>query len=522
LQTAQDLIALHAAHEEEEEEEVIVQSTRTSRSIANAPTRVETIALEEIDEKSNMRPANVAMILHESTGIQLQQTSATSANASIRIQGLDGRYTQLLKDGFPNFGNFASGLSLLEIPPLDLSQVEIIKGPASPLFGAGAIAGVINFVSRTPKEEGVYNLLLNQSNIGQSNVGGFAAKRGKKAGYTMLALYNKQKAYDVDEDEFTELPATEEFTLHPKIFLYPSKKTSLIIGNSFTRGNRTGGDIVAIKNGPGALHSYIEENKTTRNISTLELAIQQSDNNRWVAKQSLSIFDRTITLPNYRFGGKDYNAFTDLSFVSNARKHTWVVGANFIYNQFKEAAGSVAPRDNSIRTGGLYGQHTWDASERIKLESGLRVDIADYTNALYKNTEAFVLPRISLLLKYNSDWYSRIGGGMGYKTPTLFTEQTETIQYRNVEQLRDVHVEKSYGATADVNFKKNISSDLNFSFNHLFFYTMIDHPLVIEEYLPGAYRFRNAAQPIHTAGFETNAKFIFKDHLKLFLGYTYT
>jgi iron complex outermembrane receptor protein/outer membrane receptor for ferrienterochelin and colicins len=228
------LVMLQAA-DEEEEEEVIVQSTRTSRTIANVPTRVETIELEEIDEKSNMRPANVAMILHESTGIQVQQTSATSGNSSIRIQGLDGRYTQLLKDGFPNFGNFSSGLSILEIPPLDLKQVEIIKGPASPLFGAGAIAGVVNFVSRTPKETAEYNFIANHSNIGQTNIGGFAAMRGKKAGYTLLALYNHQKAYDVDEDDFTEVPESDEFTINPKLFLYPGSNTIITIGNSFTK-----------------------------------------------------------------------------------------------------------------------------------------------------------------------------------------------------------------------------------------------------------------------------------------------
>ncbi len=100
-----------------------------------------------------MLPANVSMLLHESTGLQVQQTSATSGNASIRVQGLDGRYTQLLKNGYPNFGNFASGLSILEIPPLDLKQVEVIKGPASTLFGGGAIAGVLNFVSKLPKEK---------------------------------------------------------------------------------------------------------------------------------------------------------------------------------------------------------------------------------------------------------------------------------------------------------------------------------------------------------------------------------
>jgi iron complex outermembrane receptor protein/outer membrane receptor for ferrienterochelin and colicins len=224
-----DTLEIELKISEEEMEEVVVQSTRISRTIANEPTRVETIELEEIDEKSNMRPANVAMILHESTGIQVQQTSATSGNSSIRIQGLDGRYTQLLKDGFANFGNFSSGLSVLEIPPLDLKQVEIIKGPASPLFGGGAIAGVVNFISRTPKAKPEYNFIINHSNIGQTNIGGFASGRGKKIGYTMLALYNRQKEYDVDDDEFTEVPKSNEFTIHPKLFIYPKEGVTVTI-----------------------------------------------------------------------------------------------------------------------------------------------------------------------------------------------------------------------------------------------------------------------------------------------------
>src|SRR5262249_25881414 len=156
------LITLIADEEKEDLEEVVIHSTRTSRTINNTATRVETIDAEEVEEKSNMRPSNVSMLLHESTGLQVQQTSATSGNANIRVQGLDGKYTQLLKDGYPNFGNFASGLSLLEIPPLDLAQVEIIKGPSSTLYGGGAIAGVINFISKMPKEKPGYNFIFNQ------------------------------------------------------------------------------------------------------------------------------------------------------------------------------------------------------------------------------------------------------------------------------------------------------------------------------------------------------------------------
>ena len=114
-----------ALEQGEELEEVVVTSTRSSRTIDDIPTRIEAISSEELEEKAIMKSSNIALVLRESTGIQVQQTSASSANQSIRIQGLDGRYTQLLKDGFPLFGGFSSGLSIMQIPPLDLKQVEI-------------------------------------------------------------------------------------------------------------------------------------------------------------------------------------------------------------------------------------------------------------------------------------------------------------------------------------------------------------------------------------------------------------
>jgi outer membrane receptor for ferrienterochelin and colicins len=96
-----DPIEIFLKSETDELDEIVVSSTRSSRTIKDIPTRIEFIAGEELEEKANMKAGDIRMLLSESTGIQTQQTSATSANASIRIQGLDGRYTQILKDGFP-------------------------------------------------------------------------------------------------------------------------------------------------------------------------------------------------------------------------------------------------------------------------------------------------------------------------------------------------------------------------------------------------------------------------------------
>src|SRR5690606_36123223 len=155
------IIFLEEADEHEELEEVVISATRSTRTIYNTPTRVEVIAGEELDEKGNMKPGDIRMLLAESTGIQTQQTSAISGNSSIRIQGLDGKYTQMIRDGFPLYSGFSGGLGLLQIAPLDLQQVEVIKGSSSTLFGGGAIAGLVNLVSKKPTEERQLNFLLN-------------------------------------------------------------------------------------------------------------------------------------------------------------------------------------------------------------------------------------------------------------------------------------------------------------------------------------------------------------------------
>lgn len=515
-----DTIELLLLLEDKELGEVIVQSTRTSRTIANTPTRVETIDGEELDEKNNMRPANVSMLLHESTGLQVQQTSATSGNASIRVQGLDGRYTQLLKDGYPNFGNFASGLSLLEIPPLDLKQVEVIKGPASTLYGGGAIAGVINFISKTPKEKGEYDFIANQSHVGQTNLGAYSSKKKGKFGYTVLALANFQKAYDVDKDGFSELPKSNNFTINPRLFYYPDNNTTLMLGNSYTKGNNRGGDVQVINGKADNNHVYFEENKTIRNTSTFEFDKKYKNKNSLKFKQSLSFFDRKINIPNYIFSGINTNSFTDLSYVFNKRSHTVIAGANFLFDKFKEKT-SLNNQNTKSSTSGGYIQDTWDISERIKIESGVRMDNVSYSNINYNKNQTFVLPRVSALFKISNKISSRIGGGFGYKIPTIFTEQTESMQYQNILPLNNVTAERSIGGTADINYKTKITEDLFFTINQMFFYTQINKPLILQNDAVGNYFFDNASKPVNSKGFETNLKFMFKENFKFFVGYTF-
>ena len=176
-------IGLHAA--EEELEEIIVSSTRTNSRIEDLPLKVEVLGMEEMDEESALVPGNIASILGDLAVITIQRTNPINGNDAIRMQGLDPQYTLLAKDGLPLFGGFSGSLGVLSIPPLDLKQVEIIKGSVSTLYGGGAIAGMINFISREPSAKPQKTLLFNVSTLKERNINTFfSGKLSDKVGYT--------------------------------------------------------------------------------------------------------------------------------------------------------------------------------------------------------------------------------------------------------------------------------------------------------------------------------------------------
>ena len=150
------------------EEEIVVNAARSPTRIQDQPLRVEVIDREDIEEKALMTPGSVAMLIGETSGLRVQTTAPSLGAANVRIQGLRGRYSQMLADGLPLYGGQGDSFSMLQVPPLDLGQVEIIKGAASALYGASALGGVINLVSRRPTESG-REVLVNQTSLGGSD-----------------------------------------------------------------------------------------------------------------------------------------------------------------------------------------------------------------------------------------------------------------------------------------------------------------------------------------------------------------
>ncbi len=495
-------------------DEIIVQTTRIGRSLKDIPTRIEAVSPDELDEKGTMKPGDIRMLLNESTGITTQQTSAVSGTANIRIQGLDGRYTQLLKDGMPLYTGFSGGLSIMQIPPLDLKQVEYIKGSASTLYGGGAISGLVNLITKTPHEKRELNFLVNTNSAKGVDANGFYSQKWKTAGVTLFTSYNHNGAYDPAGIGFSALPKTSRIIINPKLFLYFSDKTTAWFGVNTTFENRFGGDMNVIAGHTDSAHRYYEKNITNRISTQFSFTHIINTNSAVHIKNSIGIFDRDLLLPDYRFHGQQISSFSEINYTYKKNQTEWVMGLNGWTETF-------APKTNTLlnyqlSTFGLFAQNTFQPVKGMIIESGLRIDHnSPATNEKWKGL--FVLPRLNILFKINESLSSRIGAGLGYKMPTPFIDDAERNAYQNIHAINfsSINAERSFGIQADVNYKIQWD-EVKLSINQFFFYTKLNKPVLLQ-----GNDFVNANGYIDTKGAETNLKMSI-DEFTLYLGYTYT
>jgi outer membrane receptor for ferrienterochelin and colicins len=495
--------------------EVTVQTTRTNQNLKDIPTRIEALPQEELDEKGTMRPGDIKMLLGESTGIIVQQTSAVSSTANFRIQGLDSRYTQLLQDGMPLYQGFSGGLSLMQVSPLNLKQVEFIKGSASTLYGGGAIAGLVNLISKTPQNEPELTFLLNGNSANGIDASGYYAEKGKHLGTTIFTSYNYSGAYTPTNTDFTAVPQTNRFSIDPKLFFYIDDKNTGWVGINTTYENRFGGDKQVVAGNADNSHQYFERNETYRFSTQLSFTHKIDSASQFNVKNTVGYFDRNLTEPGYNFRAKQTSSYSEVNYVYNGKKANWVAGLD-LWTDHLTAPAPFTQLSYDLNTFGAFVQNTYRPASWLAIESGLRLD-GNSPAPLNANNGLFLLPRANLLFKIDDHLTSRIGGGLGYKMPTVFNDDSEEKGYQYIQPLNvnNTRAEKSYGANGDINYRSAIG-DIVMNINQLFFYTKVNDPLILQ-----ANSFVNAPGYLDTKGAETNIKLLM-DQLGIYLGYTYT
>ena len=180
----------------------------------------------------------------------------------------------------------------------------------------------------------------------------------------------------------------------------------------------------------------------------------------------------------------------------------WIAGINLWTENFTQGLSAYA-LNYQLNTIGVFLQNNHTFSEKLSIESGLRLDHVSLG-------KQFLLPRFSILYRFTEKLSSRLGGGLGYKAHTLFSEEAESRSFRNIASLNmtSVKTEKSVGANVDFNYKTQISQEADIAINQLFFYTVVNNPLILSNSadIDGNYFFLNADGYLRSQGLETNVR----------------
>jgi iron complex outermembrane receptor protein len=404
----------------------------------------------------------------------------------------------------------------MQIAPLDLKQVEVIKGSSSTLYGGGAIAGLVNLISKTPEDTPELSFMANGTSALGLDLSGFYSQKFDKVGTTVFASYNLGTPYDPSDVGLTAIPEFDRFTLNPKIYWFLDESTELLIGINAILEDRLGGNLDFVK-GESVDNPYFESNETERVSTQLGFKHAFDDQNRLEVKNSFSFYDRSIQIPDFTFSGYQRSSFSEVNFSNNSEDGSeWVFGANLWTEYFNDTMeDQTGALDQSYQIFGLFAQNVWPINEILSLETGFRADFhSDYG--------PMALPRLSVLYEPSQKLTLRLGGGMGYKTPTVFTEDAERLQFRNVLPIDtgEVDLERSLGGNFDMNYKWVPMPGMTMSINTLLFYTKINDPMMLVPRDNGFYSFQQPGGYVDTRGAEVNLKIKYGD-FKLFTGYTH-
>ena len=470
---------------EEASEEILVQATRSGRKVEDEPIRVEVIDREEIEEKILMVPGNISMIVAETGGLRVQVTSPALGAANVRVRGLEGRYTQILSDGLPLYGQ-ASSIGLLQIPPTDLGRVEVIKGAASALYGASALGGVVNLISRRPGDALQAEFLLNATTRdGQDATTYLAAPLGGGFTGSITGGAHRQRRQDLDGDGWADMPGYERLTARPRFFWEGENGATALLTVGATNEQRLGGTL------PGRIvpdgRPFRQDQDTSRldvglvaEVPIVGLGMLRMRASG-VTQNHLHTFGDIIEDDLHR------TAFGEVSIGDKTAGTSWVAGVAFQVDDYRSR--TFPAFDYTYRAPGLFGQIEHDVRTELTIAGSARIDF-------HNEYGTRLSPRFSLL--YRPDrWTIRASVGRGFFAPTPFVDEVEDAGLSRLEPLRGLKTEVADTASLDVGYVRG-GAEINASV----FASRVDNALRLDATGPTRARLFSVTGVTRTSGAE--------------------
>lgn len=499
--------------------QVVVTGSRNQIERYNSPVIVNTIDAKTFEATQSI---NVADGLNFSPGLRVENNCQNCGFTQLRMNGLDGAYSQVLINSRPVFSALAGVYGLEMIPANMVDRIEVVRGGGSVMYGGNAIAGTVNIVTKDPVENN-FEAGINQSLINGEvsdrtvNFNGAMVSDDLNQGITFFGFNRKRDHWDANGDGFSEIVALKNNTFGFDAFYHLNDRDKIELGAYYINEFRRGGNKFDL-----APHQTDLTEQLEHDILTTNLAFEHYSKNN---KHKLSIYGslQQVDRASYYGGGgrviaegdsiteadilaiNAYGNSEDISMVSGIQYNHYLnslvsltLGSEYIYNDVIDAMpGYGRLIDQRVGSWGTFAELEFTLNENLTLLAGGRYDQLSIMGQYELEDETFdndeqlkvFVPRLSVMYQIRENLKLRASYAEGYRGPQAFDEDLhiETVggAARFIRLGRELQVERSNSAVVSLNYDQYIGNkQMNLVVEG--FYTQLSNPFIFadQEELP--------------------------------------
>ena len=463
--------------------------------------------------KKNPTP-NIFEALQNVNGVKPQVNCSVCNTGDIHINGLEGPYTFVLIDGMPIVSGLSTVYGLSGIPNSLIEKVEIVKGPASSLYGSEAVGGLINIITKNPLYASKYAVDVFGTSWGEINTDlGLSLKVSDKVHWLMgVNYFNYSNPIDKNKDGFTDVTLQDRISIFNKLTFERKSKKQLALAARYFYEDRWGGEMNWNRNYRGGTDVYGESIYTHRweLLGLYELPFTEKITSQF----SVTTHDQNSMYGDTPFMAKQNIAFAQFYWDKTYGKHDLLVGTAVRYQLYNDNSAATPTADETFIPS-VFVQDSYEINKRFSLLGGLRYDY-------HKDHKSIITPRFAFRYESKKGDILRLNAGTGFRVVNLFTEEHAALSgARDVIVLEDLKPEKSYNV--NVNYLKTwmLKDDFILQAEAAAWYTYFTNSIIPDyDTNPNQIIYKNLEGYAETKGISLNVDAVYANNLKMMLGVT--
>jgi len=492
-------------------DEVVVTGTLKAVSRLETPVPVEVYTAAFLKKNPT---SNIFEALQNVNGVRPQLNCNICNTGDIHINGLEGPYTMVTIDGMPIVSGLSTVYGLSGIPNSLIDRIEIVKGPASSLYGSEAVGGLINVITKSAETAPLFYADVFSTSWLENNVDiGAKYRIGKKVNSLLgVNYFNYDNPIDNNQDNFTDVTLQERISVFNKLTIDRKSKKEFSLAGRFFYEDRWGGELQWNKSYRGGDEVYGESIYTKRYEALGKYQLPISEN--IFASFSYTNHNQNSAYGHVFFLAKQEIAYGQITWDKKINNHDFLLGTAYRYQYYNDNTVATITAEKT-KISSLFIQDEVKLTEKHSVLLGARYDYNSIHGSIFT-------PRIAFKWKPTKNDILRLNAGTGFRVVNLFTEEHAALTgSREVIITEHLNPEKSYNINLNYLKKFELANGSHSIIEFSTWYTYFKNQILPDyDTNPNQIIYSNLNGYSKTYGITGNLELIFPFGLKTMVGFT--